>query len=218
MKTKYNRTYHLPFSPGATDDDRISNDSSNLIGKKIVITEKLDGENCGHNNKGVFARSHAEFTKSPWAKEVRQINELIRRDLSEGVFLFGENMEGIHSIEYSGLTSYFYIFGVRDNDTWLSWEEVIEYSIVLELPTVPVLFTGVINSYDELKTMVENFASGESRLGGKIEGVVVRNYESFKDSDFETNINKWVRKGHVQTDEHWTRNWKKAKINFNIEG
>lgn len=25
---------------------------------------------------------------------------------------------------------------------------------------------------------------------------------------------KWVRKGHVQTDEHWTRNWKKAKINY----
>lgn len=34
----------------------------------------------------------------------------------------------------------------------------------------------------------------------------------FHNDDFAENVMKWVRKDHVQTDEHWTRNWKKAKI------
>jgi len=45
--SKYNRTYHLPWSPGSTNDDRISNGVESLLGIDIVITEKLDGENCG---------------------------------------------------------------------------------------------------------------------------------------------------------------------------
>jgi hypothetical protein len=45
--SKYNRTYHLPYSPGATNDDRISDGVDSLLGKEIVITEKLDGSNTG---------------------------------------------------------------------------------------------------------------------------------------------------------------------------
>jgi hypothetical protein len=204
--SKYNRTYHLPWSPGTTSDS--------LIGIDIVITEKLDGENAGMTKDGVYARSHAAFTTSPWSREVRQIHERIKRDLSEGVFLFGENMEGIHSIEYSNLTSYFYIFGVRDNNIWISWDAVEEYSYLLDLPTVPVLFKGQVNSGKELKELTESLTSQPSSLGGNREGIVVRNADMFHNDDFAKNVLKWVRKGHVNTDEHWTRNWKKAKINY----
>ena len=99
--SKYNRTYHFPFSPGATNDDRIANSMSNLIGQEIVITEKLDGENTGMTRGGVYARSHADYTTSPWSREVRQIHDRIKFDILEDVFIFGENMEGIHSIEYN---------------------------------------------------------------------------------------------------------------------
>jgi hypothetical protein len=214
MKTKYNRTSHFDFSPGATKDDRISSDCSNLIGKRVVITEKLDGENCGQTNKGVYARSHAEFTKSPWAKEVRQINDRIKHDLEDGLFLFGENMEGIHSIEYTDLKSYFYLFGIRKDGIWLSWKDVEEYAFLLDLLTVPVLFDGVFNSYNELKNFVEKATKEPSRIGGLIEGVVARSYDSFNDSEFDNNIRKWVRENHVQTDEHWTKNWVKAKLKW----
>ena len=30
-------------------------------------------------------------------------------------------------------------------------------------------------------------------------------------------VGKYVRKGHVQTDEHWTKNWKQAKLIKNGE-
>jgi hypothetical protein len=212
--SKYNRTYHLPWSPGSTNDDRISNGVESLLGIDIVITEKLDGENCGMTDGGVYARSHATFTTSPWSREVRQLHKLsVEDELGDGVYLFGENMEGIHSIEYTNLTSYFYIFGIRDNNIWIPWDKVEEYSYLLDIPTVPVLFKGVVNTEKELKDIVNGLVSKPSQLGGQIEGVVVRNASLFHNDDFADNVMKWVRKGHVTTDEHWTRNWVKAKIN-----
>lgn len=210
--SKYNRTYHLPWSPGTTSDDRIAKSIDSILGIDIVITEKLDGENTGMTKDGVYARSHAEFTTSNWSKEVRQLHQLIKNDLSEDVFLFGENMEGIHSIEYSNLESYFYIFGVRDNNIWIPWESVEEYSYILDIPTVPVLYKGIINSEKELRSIVDDLVSKPSTLGGLREGIVIRNADMFHNDDFSTNIFKWVRKDHVQTDIHWTRNWRKAKI------
>ena len=211
--SKYNRTYHLPWSPGATSDDKISTDVENLVGTEIVITEKLDGENTGMTDKGVYARSHAAFTTSPWSREVRLLHKMkVEDQLGEGVFLFGENMEGVHSIEYTKLDSYFYIFGIRDNNIWIPWQQVEEYSYLLDIPTVPVLFKGVVNSVKELKSLVDDLVSKQSELGGEIEGVVVRSAGMFHNDDFAENVMKWVRKDHVQTDEHWTRNWKKAKI------
>jgi len=211
--SKYNRTYHLPWSPGTTSDDRISDYVDALLGTEIVITEKLDGENCGMTDEGVYARSHATFTTSAWSREVRQLHKMkVENMLGEGVFLFGENMEGIHSIEYSNLESYFYIFGVRDNEIWIPWEQVEEYSYLLDIPTVPVLFKGVVNSAKELQQIVEDLVSKPSELGGKREGIVVRTAGMFHNDDFADNVMKWVRKGHVSTDVHWTRNWKKAEI------
>lgn len=210
--SKYNRTYHLPFSPGTTNDDRISKDVDSLLGIEVVITEKLDGENCGITKDGVYARSHETFTTSAWSREVRILHDILKHDLSEGEYLFGENMEGIHSIEYSNLTSYFYLFGIKFDDLWYSWEEVQDYSYILNIPTAPVLFKGIINDYSELKRIVEDLVEKESSLGGKREGIVIRNAARFDNEDFSKNVMKWVRKGHVQTDEHWTKNWKKAKI------
>jgi hypothetical protein len=209
--SKYNRTYHLPFSPGSTNDDRISDSVISLIGIEIVITEKLDGENTGMTSDGVYARSHAAFTESAWSREVRQLHSMIKSSIDEDVFIFGENMEGIHSIEYTNLKSYFYMFGVRDN-IWISWDSVEEYSYLLDIPVVPVLFRGFINSEKELQQIVEDLVKQPSALGGKREGIVIRNAGMFHNDDFSENVMKWVRKGHVQTDEHWTRNWKKARL------
>lgn len=211
--SKYNRTYHLPFSPGTTNDDRISNSVDSLLDIDIIITEKMDGGNTGITRGGVYARSHAAYTESSWSREVRQIHSSIKNSIDEGVFIFGENMEGIHSIEYSNLKSYFYIFGVRDNNIWIPWSAVEEYSYLLDIPTVPVLFKGVFTAEKELRDKVESLCKEPSELGGIREGIVIRNAEMFHNDDFSENLMKWVRKDHVTTDDHWTRNWKKSKIN-----
>lgn len=213
--SKYNKTYHLPWS-NPSSDDKIADDITCLIGREIVITEKLDGENTGMKNEGVYARSHGTFTTSAWSREVRQLHLMkVKDNLDENTFIFGENMEGIHSIEYTNLDSYFYMFGIRDNLVWLSWDEIEEYSYLLGIPTVPVLFRGIVNSEKELRDLVEGLVKYQSKLGGDIEGVVVRISDRFNDYDFKKSLQKWVRKNHVKTiDKHWTRNWKRATLKY----
>lgn len=212
--SKYPRTYHLPYSKGATNDDKISKNVDSLLGVDIVITEKLDGSNTAITKNGVYGRSHADFSRNPWDVRNWEIYHRIKNDIEDGLYLFGEGMYAIHSIEYTNLESYFYIFGVRDNNIWIPWQSVEEYSYLLDIPTVPVLFKGKVNTEKELKELVENLVSKQSKLGGEIEGVVVRNAGIFHNNDFKDNVMKWVRKDHVTTDEHWTRNWKKSKLKY----
>lgn len=47
LSEKYGRTYHYPFSPGTTSDDRINHTYWEDIQQieTLIHTEKLDGEN-----------------------------------------------------------------------------------------------------------------------------------------------------------------------------
>ena len=105
----------------------------------ILKNEKIDGSNTAFSNRAVFGRSHVEPTKNSWDVKMWELHSRIKSDIEDEMFIFGENMYGVHSIEYSELTSYFYIFGIRYKNTWLSWDDVEEYSYLLDIPTVPVL-------------------------------------------------------------------------------
>jgi hypothetical protein len=225
---KYPRTYHLPYSPGTTSDDRIAHDYWHDLCciPSVVITEKLDGENNCLNKYGVFARSHSTPTVSPWTSKMRERWNLIKNDLGD-LEIFGENMYAIHSIEYLQLQSDYYVFAVRDGDVWLPWEEVKFYAACFDIPTVPEieiipdmgvmsqsLFETIIQSkVHQQSILVSSDPAGEFTI--PMEGVVVRNVGSFTTEEFPNNVWKWVRKDHVKTDEHWTKNWKKANFNYN---
>ncbi|CAE7881139.1 unnamed protein product, partial [Symbiodinium sp. KB8] len=81
------------------DDDVMSASCGNFTEEPIVITEKLDGGNTCIKD------------------------ELLPR----GYALFGENMFGIHSIEYNKLKSFFYLFSAFSFRTgeWMAWDEVL---------------------------------------------------------------------------------------------
>lgn len=138
-KTKYPRSLHAQISLGSTSDDRFMPDGyvkafANI--KNLVLLEKIDGENNLFSRHGLFARSHTDKTVSPWTKPLRERWELIKNDLGD-LEIFGEGMYGIHSIKYHNLESYYYVFGVRENGRWLSWEEVKFYAALFDFPTVP---------------------------------------------------------------------------------
>jgi len=209
---KYSRTYHFPFSQGATNDDRIQANWKQLLGQELVMTEKLDGENTCVKDLGVFARSHAAPTINPWAKNMLPIWERLKNDLSD-LEIFGENLYGIHSIEYKRLTDYFFVFAIRQGEEWLSWSEIEEYCFFFDLKAVPVIKIGLLNESEVLPLIESEIAKG-STFGGECEGFVFRNKNRFHVNDFSTNVLKYVRKNHVQTDEHWSRNWKRAKLWF----
>ena len=207
---KYSRTYHFPFSEGATNDDRIQDDWQKILQHEIVVTEKLDGENTCVKDIGVFARSHAAPTQSAWSKNMQPIWERLKNEMGD-LEIFGENLYGIHSIEYEKLSDYFFVFAIREGEKWLSWAEIEDYCALFDLKTVPVVKIGTFEEKSVLPFIKNEIKSG-SAFGGECEGFVFRNKNAFHVNDFATNVLKYVRKNHVQTDEHWTKNWKRAKL------
>lgn len=204
---KYCRSLHAQISLGTTSDDRFMPNGyleafSDM--PSLILTEKLDGQNDCLKRSGVYARSHTSPTVLPWDKPMRERWELIKNDLGD-LELFGEGMYGIHTIKYSKLESYFYMFGVRQNGRWLSWEEVKFYAALFDFPTVPEIEIKVpLKSFykkgiDENKQLQEwlkanlgmtweESVTTPGSLGGfdwvkdKIasEGFVIRNAEGFE--------------------------------------
>ncbi|WP_420150229.1 RNA ligase family protein [Spirosoma sp.] len=223
ISRKYGRTYHYPFSPGTTSDDRINHQTQEDLSRIDVLihTEKLDGENNCLNRYGVFARSHAAPTQTPWTRHLRDRWERIKHELGD-LEVFGENLYAVHSICYRRIDAYFYVFAVRENEKWLSWEETEFYAQLLNFPTVPVLaiqkqpfsFTEVEAAVTELATLPGTFESFDYQTGEKCtcEGIVTRNAGAYSVDDHQHNVFKYVRRGHVKTDEHWTRTWKRARL------
>lgn len=222
---KFPRTYHYPFSPGTTSDDKVAPDyfSSIRDGYKWMHTEKLDGENTCLKRFGVFARSHVAPTRNPWANNLKQKWATIKNDLGD-LEIFGENLYGIHSIEYTNLPQHFFVIRVKHLDKFLSWEESKFYAYAFDFPMVPILENNVDIRHEgyfqrrieELVKQNSNFDSIDAvtKQPCSMEGLVTVNVDEFDESQFNVNAFKWVRKGHVKTDEHWSKNWERAKLNY----
>lgn len=194
MKFKYPRSYHLPWSLGATNDDKIMKDISGFDGEEIVITEKMDGENTTLSRDYIHARSldSADHTSRHW---VKGLWGQIRYDIPEGWRICGENLYAKHSLFYDNLPSYFMVFNVwNENNVCLSFDDTIEWCKLIGIEHVPVLWRGV---FDE--KFVREFAVDHS----KQEGYVIRVTKPFEYKDFEKFVGKNVREGHVQTNERW---------------
>lgn len=205
MSAKYPRSFHLPWSPGGTSDDKRLRDVSALIGAELVITEKCDGSNLTYTRHHVFSRSHSGPPAHPSFDLAKATHGRIAHLLSEGLSVFCEYCYAVHSIAYASLPDFSLVFGVRDDVTglWWDWDMTAAQAADLGLPTVPVLFRGAVSTEEELRALTEKLAREPSLFGGQREGVVVRRAGQFEDSAFSRSLGKWVRKDHVQTDEHW---------------
>ena len=206
---KFPRTPHLPWSPGFTGDDERLADCNHFGNKILVVTEKMDGENtCIYSDGYVHARS-IDSASNPWQTWIRAESKKFSYKLPEGWRIYGENMYGIHSIEYDSLDSFFYAFAiVDDNNIILPLNYFILFCDDLGIKHVPILKEDCYLNYVEKN----NNSILLPTKGKEIEGYVVRNILSFSFNEYHLNAAKYVRKGHVQTDEHWTKNWKKATI------
>lgn len=224
MLNKYCRTLHFYFSPCIHDDDKVVHmkDLGNFLNKEYVILEKLDGQNdClkGLDSKtnvypGVFARTHAMETKLPWDHMLISWYHNNKYNLKNDTWYFLENLFAEHSIVYKNLDFYFFLFNLYNplNNMFLSWDEVEFEAQRIGLKTPKVLFRGKFNSMSEVKQWMDRQIRFPSEYGDDIEGFVMRPVEAFNANDFTKVVGKYVRDNHVQTDEHWTKNWKQAKL------
>ena len=194
---KYPRTYHLPFSPGMNDDDRALKDCSQFEGKRVIVTEKLDGENTSlysdyNHARSLDSRGHSsrDWVKNFWSQ--------IRHEIPPRHRICGENMYAKHSIYYENLKSYFFGFSMWNaRNVCLSWDETLVYFDLLGIEPVPVLYDGL---WDEqaIRTIYDPKVMRDT-----IEGFVVRVADAFSFFDFRRSVAKYVRAGHIQTVRHW---------------
>ncbi len=196
---KFPRTVHLSFSPGFTEDDLRSSSEDNFVNQDIVLSYKLDGELCGMTRENCHARS-LDSKDHPSRHYVKQLWGHIRHQIPIGCEVYGENMFARHSIYYDKLTAYFYVFAIREENKFLSWDYTVEYAALLNLPTVPVYYEG---PWDENK--IKSFWPLPPVFGDTCEGYVIRTRKDFPYEDFGKHTAKFVRENHVTTSEHWMR-------------
>lgn len=194
MRTKYPSTPHLPWSPGLQNDDRRIETLSGLVGQEIVVTEKLDGENTSLYRDDLHARS-LDMRPHPSRTWVKAERGRFGHEIPAGWRLCGENVYAVHSLRYEDLEGYFYLFSVWDDQNISRpWDEVREWAALLDLPTPRELYRGLWNE-EALKAIQVD--------PERMEGYVVRVTAAVPYADFPLRVAKWVRRGHVQTDQHW---------------
>lgn len=205
-RTKYPRTSHLPWSPGMTSDDRMLSEKGLAIlsGVDTVVTEKMDGGNVTLMRDCFYARSVDSGTL-PWEKMAKSMWAQIAHDIPDGWRISAESMWARRSVAYTDLESPLLIIGVwNENDTLLSWDEIVEWSQLLGLPTVP--FIGKSHGVSDAYTMWVNHVKKDSTgkwMTEDSEGFVVRDAAAFPANEFSLRVGKWVRANHVRTDANW---------------
>lgn len=196
---KYSRTYHFSDSPNLQNDDRRHENESIFNGKEVVSTLKLDGESCSMYSNYIHARSidSKNHPSRNWVKAYHgQIKHLIR----DGYRFCGENLYATHSIHYTQLESYFYLFNIwNEKNVALSWDSTKEIAWDIGMTVVPEIYRGV---YDR-QLVHKAFEDYCSKSVDPVEGYVMRVVDEIPYEEWTLKAIKYVRRGHVQTSEHW---------------
>lgn len=194
---KYPRTPHLYWSSCINEDDRIIESLNPFEGKRVIVTEKLDGENTSLYHNYYHARS-IDSRNHPSRNWAKALHSKFAHDIPEGWRVCCENMYAVHSIAYQNLESYLYGISVWNKDNvCLSWDESLVWFALLELPSVPVIYDGIFDQ-QKIKALYNEKTDWESK-----EGYVIRIAEQFGYPEFRKSIAKYVRAKHVQTTKHW---------------
>ena len=213
LNPKYPKTPYWPWSPATAKEDGVHREPQRFVGEPVVVTEKLDGGNTLLHAGQVYGRSVSTPSNDKWMAMVKKHHAWKVRE--PDVYLYGEDIYGVHSIEYEAVPEpeTFHAFALRDGrGAFASFQELEAYAKPRQIPVVPVLFRGCFKSVAEIRAFVERAHDESSALGGAREGVVLRLARRFPASEFVSNVCKSVRQDHVQTDEHWSRNWRPCRI------
>jgi hypothetical protein len=200
---------NMPHSGSNSSDDVWWEDCARFEGKEVVVTEKLDGE-CTtiYPDAHIHARSidTRHHPSRSWMKALAAVATI---DMSYGCRICGENLFAWHSIFYTELPSYFFVFGMYEEDVCLSWDETEDIcKHLMELELVPVIYRGLWDE-EKIKELwtgtgaFPTFSDPDQKTICEAEGYVVRLAEEFPYADFRECCAKYVRPAHVTTDQNW---------------
>lgn len=197
---KYPRTFHFGWSSGVQSDDKMLRSTSAMQGRRMIGTIKMDGENTSLYADHMHARS-LDSKHNYSRDEVKAFWSSIRHEIPEYWRICGENMWGVHSIEYQDLAHVFFGFSVWDDkNVALPWDEgkdnTLDWFELLGIQPVEKVYDGVFDDAAMRRIANEVISHGH-------EGVVFRVADAIPYREFSESVGKCVREGHVQTDQHW---------------
>lgn len=200
-RLKYPRTYHLPFSKGVQDDDKYLKDFSLLEGQEVQVSIKMDGENSTLYHDG-YNHARSIDSKTNWTRDiVKSIHSRIQYQIPQGHRLCCENLFARHSIIYNDgdLDGYLYLLSIwNDENVSLSLDETKVLAELFGLPMPKEIYRGVFD--------LKKFEKMANELDlEKNEGFVVRLVRPIHYDEFSRCMAKFVREGHVQSDQHWLK-------------
>lgn len=196
-RVKYPRTWHLLWSPGIHSDDRVMPSIERFVGRRVIVHEKLDGENTTMYTDYIHARSvdgrhhpSRDWAKGLWGR--------VAHDIPPDWRVCCENLFARHSIAYDNLQSYVYGFSVwNERNECLPWDDTKEWLDLLGIVPCPVIYDGL---FDE--RLIRGLYD-ERRDWATREGYVMRIADGFSYGQYRHCVGKYVRRGHVQTTRHW---------------
>ena len=190
-----------------TSDERLAS-MLYFSGESVVVTEKMDGENSCILPGGRYHARSPDSGPAPWRTHLAALAYRVGKELPDGWMLFGENVYAKHSIAYDDLLAYFLGFSIWDREWCYSWDDTMEWFSLLDVVNVPIIYEGIYNRAT-IEWVFENYSKSRGR---EVEGYVVRCRRGFLSASFKENVAKYVRAGHVQTDERWERSWAPNKL------
>ena len=168
---KYPRTQHLQGSRlQEGDEDLRQVPFSEILGKYIVIEEKIDGANSaisfdangnlllqsrGHYLNGGYNERHYNLMKQ-WANNNK---DLFYSVLGSRYIMYGEWMYAKHTVFYDALPDYFMEFDIYDREKEIFLDTDARKIIIDKLQivhSVPVLSRGVFKSKKEILSYLGN--------------------------------------------------------------
>jgi hypothetical protein len=163
---KFPRTPHLCGSRlGVGDEDLSQIPFSDILGRHVVIEEKIDGANCGisfdsdgtlllqnrgHFFYGGYKERHYDLFKS----FANQNKAALYSVLGARYVMYGEWMYAKHTVFYDSLPDYFIEFDIYDKEKGVFLDTPSRRAITEALPfklySVPVLGSGCYRTRDEV--------------------------------------------------------------------
>ncbi len=194
---KYPRTFHFPFSPKKTDDDKTLSNCDHFVGKEVVALVKIDGQNTSTYNNYIHTRS-LNGISHPSMDGIKGYVSRFQHEIPDNMRLIFEDVSIVHTIEYSNLPTLYYLISIWEGDKCLSWDDTVYLSMILDLVTVPILYRGLWDE-NKIKSLYTPYFEGN-----RMEGYVVRLADSFTYSDFPKSVAKFVSKSFEIGNQHWS--------------
>ena len=189
---KYPRTYVLPWSDTIGEGDLWLASLEPLSRDKVVVTEKMDGENVSLYRDFLHTRS-VQRIAHPSREWLNHFWEGVREKIPDDWRICGEYLYASHTVSYDSLSSYFLAFSVwNERNICLSWDDTLAFLAELGIEPVPVLYAGPLEQ--------DAIHQAWREKQGQSEGYIVRSVGEIPYRRFRHLVGKYIRESYVQSE------------------